>query len=61
MDGMAGNAQTITNAVTGHLFWSLLAAAVVVWYSTITIYVAIRGASDIKHMLARLEEMRKSQ
>ena len=26
----------------------------VIWYSTITVYVAIKGASDIKHMLARL-------
>jgi hypothetical protein len=28
--------------------------ACVIWYSTITVYVAIKGASDIKHMLARL-------
>ena len=28
--------------------------ACVVWYSTITVYVAIKGASDIKSMLARL-------
>ena len=39
-----------------HTFWSLLAIACLVWYSTITIYVAIRGAIDIKHMLARLRE-----
>jgi hypothetical protein len=25
-----------------------------VWYSTITVYVAIKGAGDIKNMLARL-------
>jgi hypothetical protein len=36
------------------LFWALLTVACVVWYSTITIYVAIRGAFDIKHMLKRL-------
>jgi hypothetical protein len=30
--------------------------ACVVWYSTITIYVAIKGAGDIKEMLARLAE-----
>ena len=35
-------------------FWWLLAMACVVWYSTITVYVAIKGFSDIKHMLARL-------
>ncbi len=38
-----------------HWFWWLMTAAVVVWYSTITIYVAVRGTLDIKHMLARLE------
>ena len=39
-----------------HWFWALLAAAVVIWYSTITIYVAIRGAFDIKHMLDNLQK-----
>lgn len=29
-------------------------AACVVWYSTITIYVAVRGTVDIRSMLARL-------
>ena len=38
-----------------HWFWALLAAAVVIWYSTIAIYVAIRGAFDIKHMLDNLQ------
>ena len=37
-------------------FWWLLVMACVAWYSTITIYVAIRGGYDIKHMLARLSE-----
>lgn len=40
--------------MSAHWFWWLLAAACLVWYSTITIYVAIRAAFDIKHMLARL-------
>jgi len=38
-----------------HWFWWLMAMACVVWYSTITVYVAIKGASDIKHMFARLD------
>ncbi len=42
----------------GHWFWWLLTAAVLLWYSTITVYVAVRGALDIKHMLARLGELR---
>ena len=40
----------------GHWFWWLITAAVVVWYSTITIYVAIRGTFDVKQMLRRLGE-----
>lgn len=37
-----------------HWFWYLLVIAVMIWYSTVTIYVAIRGVLDIKQMLARL-------
>ena len=35
-----------------------MTALCVVWYSTITIYVAIKGGADIKHMLARLDAIR---
>jgi hypothetical protein len=42
--------------IAEHPFWWLLMMACVVWYSTITIYVAIRGAADIKHMLQSLAE-----
>jgi len=34
--------------------------ACVVWYSTITVYVAIKGAADIKSMLARLGKGRRT-
>ncbi len=34
--------------------WWILTVACMVWYSTITIYVAIRGAMDIKGMLGHL-------
>ena len=37
-----------------HWFWWLLAMACVAWYSTITVYVAIKGYADIKNMLVRL-------
>ena len=37
-----------------HWFWWILTMLCVLWYSTITIYVAIKGAADIKQMLARL-------
>jgi hypothetical protein len=39
-----------------HWFWLLATAACVIWYCTITVYVAIRGAYDIKGMLERLKE-----
>ncbi len=39
-------------------FWWWLTWACLAWYSTITVYVTIRGAYDIKHMLARLKELR---
>jgi hypothetical protein len=39
-------------------FWWLLTVASLVWYSTITVYVTVRGAFDIKNMLARLEALR---
>lgn len=42
-----------------HWVWLLLTSAVVLWYSTITVYVAIRGAWDIKQMLGRLSESGK--
>jgi hypothetical protein len=42
--------------MNNHPFWFLLMIACVVWYSTITIYVAVRGAFDIRHMLDRLGE-----
>jgi hypothetical protein len=37
-----------------HWFWAVLTAACLVWYSTITIYVAVKGVFDIRRMLDRL-------
>jgi hypothetical protein len=39
-----------------HWFWGFLTLACLIWYSTVTIYVAFKGASDIRHMLRRLSE-----
>ncbi|MBI4027769.1 MAG: hypothetical protein HY360_22475 [Verrucomicrobia bacterium] len=39
-----------------HWFWFLMTAAVVIWYSTITVYVAWKGAFDIRNMLRDLTE-----
>lgn len=41
------------------LFWKLLAAACLIWYSSVTLYVAVRGFRDIREMLRRLKHNRK--
>ncbi len=40
--------------ISDHLFWFCLTVACLVWYSTITVYVAIKGWMDIKNMLKNL-------
>jgi hypothetical protein len=35
-------------------FWWWLTIACLVWYTSVTAYVSVRGAIDIKGMLARL-------
>ncbi len=42
--------------IAQHIVWFLLTMVCVAWYSTITIYVAIKGATDIKQMLKRLSD-----
>lgn len=42
-------------------FWWLLTIFAVAWYVTVTVYVAIRGAFDIRQMLARLESQRSRE
>ena len=42
--------------MTEHWFWLALTAACVLWYSTITIFVAFKGVKDIRGMLHRLAE-----
>ena len=39
-----------------HWFWWLMTVSVLVWYFTVTVYVAVRGTLDIRHMLRRLAE-----
>jgi heme exporter protein D len=39
----------------GHSLWFWLVWAVVIWYSTITVYVAVKGAFDIRQMLRDLK------
>jgi hypothetical protein len=40
-------------------FWWVLTIAAMVWYSTVTVYVAFRGAYDIQHMLKKLEDQHR--
>ena len=48
--------MNFTSLFAHHPFWGLLTLAVLAWYSTITVYVAVRGTADIKEMLRRLRE-----
>ena len=45
---------------TEHWFWWLLTMACVVWYSTITVYVSIRGTADIKSLLRTLSKEKEN-
>lgn len=44
-----------------HWFWLAMMTAVIVWYLTITVYISIRGAVDIKEMLGRLDQIAKDE
>lgn len=41
-------------------FWLCLTLAALAWYSCVTVYVAFKGASDIRHMLERLRQADRS-
>jgi hypothetical protein len=41
-------------------FWWLLSWACVLWYGTLTAYVAVKGVRDIGRMLRRLGKSRSS-
>ena len=40
----------------GHAFWWLLWMSSMLWYATATVYITVRGASDIRQMLRRLKD-----
>ncbi|NLF67558.1 MAG: hypothetical protein GX575_00740 [Candidatus Anammoximicrobium sp.] len=42
-----------------HPVWGLLTLAALAWYSSVTVYVAIRGSMDIKHMLRSLSDQQR--
>jgi len=51
----------IEQMLTHYWFWELLVLAVLWWYSSVTIYVAVRGLLDIKQMFARLGQRQPQQ
>ena len=48
--------MNLPSMLTDHPFWGLVTLAVLAWYSTITVYVAVRGIADIKTMLKTLKK-----
>lgn len=42
-------------------FWFVIVAAVLLWYGTVTVYVGIKGAIDIRQMLKRLDEIKNEE
>jgi hypothetical protein len=47
--------------MTAATFWLCLIIAALVWYSCVTVYVGIKGASDIKNMLKRLDRRNENE
>jgi hypothetical protein len=48
--------MNLSAMLTNHPLWGLLTLAVLAWYSTITVYVGVRGIVDIRQMLRKLKE-----
>jgi len=46
----------IATMLKEHWFWGAVTLLCLTWYSTVTIYVAIRGVGDIRSMLRRLSD-----
>jgi hypothetical protein len=46
----------IGTMLTEHWFWGAVTLACLTWYSTVTIYVAVKGLGDIRRMLRRLSD-----
>ena len=46
--------QSLREMLTNHWAWGLLMIAVISWYTTVTVYVAIRGGLDVRSMLREL-------
>ncbi len=51
----------ITTMLKEHWFWGAITLACLTWYSTVTIYVAIKGVGDIRSMLRRLSDSNETR
>jgi hypothetical protein len=47
--------------LTNHWFWGSLTLAVLAWYSTVTVYVAVKGVMDIKEMFHELSSRQRAE
>jgi hypothetical protein len=48
--------DTILTMLKDHWFWGATTIVCLAWYSTVTVYVAIKGVADIRGMLRRLSD-----
>lgn len=48
----------IATMLSEHWFWGAITLVCLAWYSTVTVYVAIRGAGNIRSMLRRLSNLK---
>jgi hypothetical protein len=47
--------RLVDGSIVGLVGLHILGTMIAVWYSTVTVYVSIRGAVDIRDMLRRLK------
>jgi hypothetical protein len=47
--------MNLSAMLSNHPFWGVLMLAVLVWYSTVTVSVAVRGVMDVRQMLRKLQ------
>jgi hypothetical protein len=56
---MAHWAEIVGSMLREHWVWGGLILAVLLWYSTVTVYVAVKGIGDIRSMLKALGERKR--
>ena len=52
--------DNILTMLKDHWFWGATTIVCLAWYSTVTVYVAIKGAADIRNMLRKLSGRKPS-